>query len=124
VGAYSRRAKTIVIDQDVVKEDPRALAAVLAHELTHAAQPFDMDCVDREVEGHRISILVWGTFWKRRGPVRTALEQELAYETRIFEEEGEDGLYDLIVSEPALSSGVRALNRSARAARLPLPGRY
>jgi len=68
LAAYDRRSREILLDDALADEDPRALAAVLAHELRHAfeaafssARP--QSCVDREVDAFEVSAQVWLAFW-------------------------------------------------------------
>lgn len=64
--------RRIVVAERIVGEDPRALAAVLAHEITHAVQDdrrrrgmdlLGADCVGREVEAFQAQASVWRSFW-------------------------------------------------------------
>ncbi|MDP8922829.1 MAG: hypothetical protein M3O34_08130, partial [Chloroflexota bacterium] len=100
--AYRVRDNTVTVNRAALGEDPRALAAVLGHEITHARQVAGghgskLDCVGMEVNAHAVEAIVWGTFWGGRGPARTRLEQELNAVLGIFAAEGEPGLYKLVV---------------------------
>ena len=88
-------------------EDPRAIAAVLAHELTHALQIHQdlggrPNCVRREVDAHLTEAYVWARLWDGHAPpVRTALERHLDEVTAIAEWEGEAGLERFVVGQPS-----------------------
>jgi hypothetical protein len=105
-GRYAGRDNTITVNQDLIGEDPRAIAAVLAHELTHAAQVYRgeggrRDCVRMEVDAYGAEAVAWSSFRQRGyGPSRTGLERDLDALVRIMASEGEPGLYKLVVSRP------------------------
>jgi hypothetical protein len=105
-GAYSPNANAIGVSSDVLREDPRVQAVVLAHELTHAAQVYlglgrkGEECVQMEVEAYVVEVAVWRAFWNGYGPNRTELEQVENLLTRVFEERGEAGIYALVANAP------------------------
>lgn len=107
LGGYSRRDKTITLSEGMLSEDPRAVAAVLAHELIHAQQDWegrisDDTCVLVEVEAHASGAIVWAEFWPdERYPTRTPVERTLTEVTRRWVVESEPGMYRLVVENPA-----------------------
>jgi branched-chain amino acid transport system substrate-binding protein len=104
-GAYRRRDNAITLNEQLLGEDARALAAVLAHELTHARQ-FSaghgdrFDCVGLEVEAYAMQATVWQAFWGGYGPARTWLEQSHNRVLQVLVTQGEPGLYKLVVDTP------------------------
>lgn len=94
-----------MVTEQALREDRRALAAVLAHEIQHASQVAAghgnrLDCVAMEVDAHRVQAVVWGTFWEGFGPRRTPLERQLSTDLRLWETQGEGGLDKRVVDQP------------------------
>jgi hypothetical protein len=97
---------SITINRDVMNESPRVLAAMLAHEITHANQPVPqvgkkgMDCVEAEVEAYAIQARVWAAFWgQAHRPGGTTWERSMNYVAEVWQDSGEDGLRHLIRTE-------------------------
>lgn len=104
-GAYNPAGNVVIINNRALREDPRALAAVLAHELTHVRQWADGDrhrsgCIKREADSIAAEARVWGTFWEDWGPGTTRLERDLSAKLQILEQEGVPGLTKLVVDNP------------------------
>ena len=107
VAGYQTSRNVIIMNETVVSEDARALAAVLAHEAMHVEQYFARrlpgrgeNCVRREVEALTAEVLVWRSFWNGYGPDRTPLQRLQNFQLRVYDAEGEPGLRRLIVNEP------------------------
>ena len=86
----------IVVSRDLLGEDPTALAALLAHEMTHALQvsigeDLRRSCLDLEVDAVATEAYVWSTFWASDPPSRTDLAAGLTETSRIAATEGEAG---------------------------------
>ncbi len=100
LAAYSPRDRLIVVNwSSLPGEEPRALAAVLAHEITHVAQvadgrfgPGESGCLAREAEAVTVEATVWEAFWGGYGPNRTRLSTMLNQRLRIFREGGANGV--------------------------------
>jgi hypothetical protein len=96
----------ITINKDVMGESPRVLAAMLAHEITHAGQPIMRsegklpDCVEAEVEAYAVQARVWSAFWgQAHRPGQTKWERSMNYVEEVWKDSGEDGLRHLIRQE-------------------------
>jgi hypothetical protein len=104
VGAYNSSANAVGVSSDVLREDPRVQAVVLAHELTHAAQVYlglgrkGEECLQMEVEAYMVEAAVWRAFWNGYGPNGTQLEQAENLLTQVLDERGEAGIYALVAS--------------------------
>jgi hypothetical protein len=97
---------SITINREVMNESPRVLAAMLAHEITHANQPVPqagkkgMDCVEAEVEAYAVQARVWAAFWgQAHRPGQTTWERSMNYVAEVWQDSGEEGLRHLIRSE-------------------------
>lgn len=89
----------ITMNKDVMNESPRVLAAMLAHEITHADQPVRRsggrlpDCVQDEVEAYAVQARVWASFWgQAQRPGQTKWERAMNYIEEVWRDSGEDGL--------------------------------
>lgn len=114
VSVYSPSRNTITVDRSFLNEDPRALAAVLAHELVHAAQEAGgglsrRTCVADEVEALLSQVLVWRLLWPSQPPSRTRLERQLTQVWRLYLLGGEPELYKLVVDEPGYQDQCRLI---------------
>lgn len=93
--------RRIIISPAYVDEDPRALAAVLAHELTHVNQwlagnrdPPPGACYIMEVGAIMAQNAVWVALWGEEPlPRRTRLERSLTADVQAEREGGIAGLY-------------------------------
>jgi hypothetical protein len=102
-GAYSTGLNLVRISPEAAADIPEAAAAVLMHELRHAAQEIDgpFDCVEREVDA-----LAWEAFtWARltdgglEDPTTPLQVQENLLLALVLEH-GEEGLRTLVVNAP------------------------
>jgi hypothetical protein len=89
-----------------MNESPRVLAAMLAHEITHANQPVPqagkpgLDCVEAEVEAYAVQARVWSAFWgESHRPGQTKWERSMNYVAEVWQDSGEAGLRHLIREE-------------------------
>jgi hypothetical protein len=96
----------IILNRDVMNESPRVLAAMLAHEITHANQPVMRsggkfaDCVEAEVEGYGVQARVWYAFWGQAvRPGQTKWERTMNYVEEVWKDSGEAGLRFMIRGE-------------------------
>lgn len=104
---YRAKDNTITVNRSIVSEDPRAVAAVLYHELIHAVQRAMGEvgvgtCVANEVQAYVNQSFVWASFAnrdQRYDQGRTTLERQLNATTLVLAREGEPGLYKLVVDE-------------------------
>lgn len=105
--AYRARNNTIAVSRRVLSEDARAIAALLAHELTHAEQSAagqvgPATCVANEVQAYINEAAAWSNFVLRdnlRPPWPTALQRHLWDLVITSAAEGEPGFYKLVVDE-------------------------
>jgi hypothetical protein len=115
---YRRPDASIVVGEQLAEEDPRALAAVLAHELWHALQAqvgLDRarDCFANEVEAFQAQAHVWSLFWPPGElPARTRLQVVLTEIATVTAGDGEAGLDAYIDREPGYRR-VCAVGRTA-----------
>jgi hypothetical protein len=100
--------RQVVVGEAIVGEDPRALAAVLAHEPMHVKQRLQgllkpRDCAMLEALALAFQSDVWWTLTNGDMPTGTPLEENL---TRIagtaHRGGGVIGLYEALAAEPAL----------------------
>lgn len=107
-GYYSGRENAIVLNEAVLGEDARAIAAVLMHEVTHARQVRlfgegdgrGLDCIPMEVEAYMVQSFVWGALWNNQPPRRTSLERNLTADWLVAVQAGEPGMYRRVVDSP------------------------
>lgn len=105
VGQYNRRYHHITINRALLGEDPRALAAVLAHEIMHVEQvdsgyEAPRDCVQMEKEAFTVQAQIWEGLWGGYGPSRTPLEQHLNAVLRTYLTQGDPGMYRVVTNSP------------------------
>lgn len=94
-GNYNGLTNVITVDPETLENDPRAVAAVLAHEITHATQTArGQKCsLPRELEAHKVGINVWESFWSNETPPEdTDLERQLGRSLVKLREGGDPGL--------------------------------
>jgi hypothetical protein len=96
----------ITLNKDVMSENPRVLAAMLAHEITHANQPMRRsggkltDCVEDEVEAYGVQARVWAAYWGQTiPPGQTKWERAMNYVEQVWRDGGEAGLRQVIQDE-------------------------
>jgi hypothetical protein len=99
-------APQIILNVSLLNEDTRAVATVLAHELTHAGQMLiegkkDSECIQAEVEAFRTGAMVWALFFDGIPPSRTDLETELTEWSKAFILTGDSALYTRVVNNRA-----------------------
>ena len=100
----------ITLNKDVIGESPRVLAAMLAHEITHANQPISRsgkptDCVEDEVEAYGVQARVWAAFWGLTVPPGTTKwERTMNYVTEVWRDSGDAGLRQLVKEETSTST--------------------
>jgi hypothetical protein len=94
-----------------MSESPRVLAAMLAHEITHADQPIrrsggkPTDCVEDEVEAYGVQARVWAAFWGQTVPPgATKWERTMNYVAEVWRDSGDAGLRQLVKEETGTST--------------------
>ena len=101
---YYRGQRVVGVDPSLLVEDPHAVAAIVAHELTHAAQHTaarrgagPTDCFEAEADAFERQAIVWLLSWPEGElPERTDIERELTLVARTYEDEGPDGIRRLL----------------------------
>lgn len=97
----------ITLNTNVMGENPRVLASMLAHEITHANQPIRRsggrltDCVEDEVEAYAVQARVWSSFFApgQLRPNNTRWERAMNYIEEVWRDGGEESLRLVIQSE-------------------------
>ena len=96
----------ITINTSVMNESPRVLAAMLAHEITHADQPIvraggrRTDCVEDEVQAYGIQARVWASYWgDSPRPGHSRWERTMNYVAEVWRDGGEHGLRHVVRGE-------------------------
>ena len=105
---YYRAHRVVGVDPSLLPEDPRAVAAILAHELTHAAQhaaarrgTSPTDCFEAETDAFERQAVVWLLSWPEGGlPERTDVERELSLVARTYQDAGPAGIRRLVETSP------------------------
>jgi Zn-dependent protease with chaperone function len=104
---YQPSRRQVVVSRAIVDEDPRALAAVLTHELMHVKQGLQgllksRDCALLEAWAFAFQSDVWWTLTGGAMPTGTALEADLTRIAGLAHRGGVTGLYEALAGEPAL----------------------
>jgi hypothetical protein len=101
-GAYSSSLNRVLIAPDTAADLPAATAAVLVHELRHAAQRSegDLDCVHREVDAARWESLTWERLGGGVAAPASGLQRQETALLNLIRTEGDTGLYQWIVGQP------------------------
>src|SRR4051812_14129357 len=110
-GHYDPRTRTLTMAEALLAEDPRVMAAGLAHELTHASD-FDLiavgllarDCAELEVRAFEAQAIVTRALWPDELPNSTDWEKGLAMIVATYEGGGADGLRAMVVGTPGCGS--------------------
>jgi hypothetical protein len=99
IGRYRVSTRTVMIAERALAEDPRFVAAALAHELRHASDRdleelglLDPDCPEREARGFEAQAQIARALWPEKLPAGTWLERELAGLVRTYERDGINGI--------------------------------
>lgn len=101
-GFFEGRTNSITINAQLLSEDPRTLASILAHELTHVAQFMSGEnpsssCVESEVAAFRVQIIAWVNLYNGPAPGRTARERNGNARAYAYATEGDPWLYKYVV---------------------------
>jgi hypothetical protein len=118
-GSYNIPTRTVTIAEAALREDPRFVAAALAHEIKHGDDAdfvglglLAADCLEIEARGFDVQAQVARAFWPDKLPTRTPFEQELAALVGIREHGGLDAIRAWVARHPGyqqaciVSSGV------------------
>jgi hypothetical protein len=106
-GFYRASTNTLTMSSQLVQnEDVKIVATVLGHELTHVAQSLrGMDgtgaCVDREVEAMQNEMVALVILFDGLPPGGTTWQRAENQLVRVWLNEGDPGLYRLVVTDPA-----------------------
>ena len=106
-GHYDPRTRTLTMAQALLGEDPRVMAAGLAHELTHASD-FDLiavgllerDCAELEIRAFEAQAIVTRALWPDEVQSGTDWERGLAMIVMAYEASGVDGLRAMVDGTP------------------------
>jgi hypothetical protein len=101
-GNYYGRTNTITMNAQLLNEDTRTIASILAHELTHVRQALRGDdpsrgCVESEVEAFKVGLLTWAILYDGPAPGRTQRERNNNFMTARWLTEGDPWLYKAVV---------------------------
>ena len=98
-GNYNIPTRTVTVSEAALRDDPRFVAAALAHEIKHGDDAdlvglgvLTADCLEVEARGFEAQAQVARAFWPDRLPGRTEFEQELATLVGIHERGGLDAI--------------------------------
>jgi hypothetical protein len=103
-GVFYPSRNVVAITSEILGEDARAKAPVLAHELHHAIQfaaDPRQDCLAAEVRAYTVQVLVWSGVWHGSPPNRTQLESTHNYLLSYYLANGDPGMYSLIAGNKA-----------------------
>src|SRR5215212_4211815 len=106
-GHYDPRTRTLTMAEALLGEDPRIMAAGLAHELTHASD-FDLialgllsaDCAELEVRAFEAQAIVTRALWPDELPSGSDWEKGLAIAVLAYESGSLEGVRALVESDP------------------------
>jgi len=106
-GHYDQRTRTLTMAETLLGEDPRIMAAGLAHELTHASD-FDLialgllerECAEPEVRAFKAQAIVTRGMWPDELPTGTDWERGLAMIVKAYEAGGAEGLRAMVAGTP------------------------
>ena len=98
-GSYNIPSRTVTISEAAMREDPRFVAAALAHEIKHGDDAdfvglglLSADCLEIEARGFEVQAQIARALWPDKLPTRTQFEQELATLVGIHEHGGLDAI--------------------------------
>jgi hypothetical protein len=107
-GRYHVPSRTVAIAEAALAEDPRFVAAALAHELKHVDDAdlvslglLEPDCLELEARGFAAQATIARAFWPDELPHGTDFERELAALVRLHDREGIDGIRTHLARESA-----------------------
>ena len=106
-GSYNIPSRTVTIAEAFLAEDPRFVAAALAHEIKHADDAdfvglglLAADCLEIEARGFDVQAQIARAFWPDTLPTRTAFEQELAMLVDLRHQGGLDAIRAWVARHP------------------------
>lgn len=106
-GSYNIPTRTVTISEAAHKEDPRFVAAALAHEIKHADDAdfvslglLAPDCLEIEARGFEVQAQIARAFWPDHLPTRTDFERELALLVDLREKGGLDAIRGWVAAHP------------------------
>ena len=98
-GSYNIPSRTVTISEAAMREDPRFVAAALAHEIKHGDDAdfvglglLNADCQEIEARGFEVQAQIARAFWPDDLPTRTEFERELATLVGLHERGGLDAI--------------------------------
>lgn len=106
-GSYNIPNRTVTIAEAALREDPRFVAAALAHEIKHGDDAdfvglglLAADCLEIEARGFEVQAQIARAFWPDRLATQTSFEQQLATLVDIYERGGLDALRAWVAQHP------------------------
>jgi hypothetical protein len=106
-GRYTIPTRMVTISEAAMNEDPRFVAAALAHEIKHADDAdfvqigmLDAGCLEIEARGFEAQVLVARAFWPDGVPQRTDFERELASLVDLYQHGGLGALQGWVTQHP------------------------
>ncbi|HZO29160.1 MAG TPA: hypothetical protein VFH48_24565 [Chloroflexota bacterium] len=106
-GSYNIPTRTVTISEAAIREDPKFVAAALAHEIKHADDAdfvglglLAPDCLEIEARGFEVQAQIARAFWPDQLPTRTDFERELALLVDLREKGGLDALRRWVAAHP------------------------
>lgn len=110
-GHYEPRTHTLTMAEALLDEDPRVMAAGLAHELQHASDfdliavgLLDRNCPEVEVRAFEAQAIVTRALWPDELPTGSDWERGLAMIATAYEDGGTDGLRGMVERMPGYQS--------------------
>jgi hypothetical protein len=106
-GSYNIPSRTVTISEAALAEDPRFVAAALAHEVKHADDAdfvglglLEPDCVTVEARGFEAQAQIARAIWPDGLPTRTDFERELNMLVGLHEQGGLDAIRAWVAQHP------------------------
>ena len=112
-GSYRGSTNTVTVSRQALAEDVRAIATIVAHELTHVFQVTNNgagttgDCVAREVEALQTELVIWVNLFEGYAPGRSQFERTQNALVRLWLDRGDPILYRLVVESPGYQDQCR-----------------
>jgi len=106
-GKYNIPTRTVTISEAALAEDPRFVAAALAHEIKHGDDAdfvslglLAPDCLEIEARGFEVQAQIARAFWPAGLPTRTDFERELSMLVGLHEQGGLDAIRAWVARHP------------------------
>ena len=106
-GNYNIPSRTVMISEAAIREDPKFVAAALAHEIKHGDDAdfvslglLAPNCLEIEARGFEVQAQVARAFWPDRLPTRTELERQQAMLVDLRDRGGLDAIRSWVAGHP------------------------